>query len=674
MANSNSTDFLRFSAYSIRDAIIRKLSESSEFTDQIYEGSNLNILIDLVSYMYQCLVFQLNSAASESMFADTQIFENIVRLVSLLGYQAKGCTPSALQAYVTYTGDEETASLLPYTRFDTGLTDSNGKRIYFSTAKLNSTDNQAEIPVSKETASKVTFYNGQYKMYSTVFTASGLGNETFVLTGLKSNASADKYVAYNFIDVYVEDSKGNLTYWNYDSNGIFLKSRNLQDLAPESSLYGGSDSTEDKVYTVSLNEDKEYELHFGDGIVGKKLNAGDRVVIMYLDTNGPDGKVDIQDIDFGALKLEHSPSMFSMNSSLYARMFESADKSIANGSSYTIQSNAVAVSEFAAEESVDEIKLNAPNWFKTGNRLITKSDYEYFIKNNQNLRMNVFTGQPIADVKCMNNTEYVATFYKWLYIQGRDNNLENGGRHYFDQTFWNKNDYPFVDPADSNNTYLWIKTRNSEISERQDEYDAGYLGDELDKQLTPIKTMTTEIKVVKPVYVNFDICARPIGTEEELEDFKNDYFDPGTTYFDQNIDSYIEVTLDDNTLYVSTSIQDSIYNIILNEFNINTCRFGKVINYDIMLNKIYNIAGVRNVRTVYVKDGKLIRSYDGLSFATWSPILTDDENREGVDLTVGNSIRALEPFQFPMFIGKQLLSKRIKLIKKSMTAINTLKM
>ena len=94
------------------------------------------------------------------MFADTQIFENIVRLVSLLGYQAKGCTPSALQTYVTYTGDEETASLLPYTRFDTGLTDSNGKRIYFSTARLNSTDNQAEIPVSKETASKVTFYNG----------------------------------------------------------------------------------------------------------------------------------------------------------------------------------------------------------------------------------------------------------------------------------------------------------------------------------------------------------------------------------------------------------------------------------------------------------------------------------------------------------------------------------
>ena len=72
MATEDSrSDFLRFSAYSMKDLITRKLSQNSRFTDQIYEGSNLAILIDLVSYMYQCLVYQLNSAASESMFADT---------------------------------------------------------------------------------------------------------------------------------------------------------------------------------------------------------------------------------------------------------------------------------------------------------------------------------------------------------------------------------------------------------------------------------------------------------------------------------------------------------------------------------------------------------------------------------------------------------------------------
>lgn len=47
-----STDFVRFSPYSIKELIIRKLSEDSRFTDQIYEGSNINVLIDLVAYMY----------------------------------------------------------------------------------------------------------------------------------------------------------------------------------------------------------------------------------------------------------------------------------------------------------------------------------------------------------------------------------------------------------------------------------------------------------------------------------------------------------------------------------------------------------------------------------------------------------------------------------------------
>ena len=80
MANSN-IDFLRFSAYSMKELITRKLSEDSKFTDQVYEGSNLAILIDIVSYMYQCLAYQLNSAAAESMFADTQLYDNMIRLV-----------------------------------------------------------------------------------------------------------------------------------------------------------------------------------------------------------------------------------------------------------------------------------------------------------------------------------------------------------------------------------------------------------------------------------------------------------------------------------------------------------------------------------------------------------------------------------------------------------------
>lgn len=51
------TKYLRFSAYSMKELITRKLSEDTGFTDQVYEGSNLAVLIDIVSYMYQCLIY-----------------------------------------------------------------------------------------------------------------------------------------------------------------------------------------------------------------------------------------------------------------------------------------------------------------------------------------------------------------------------------------------------------------------------------------------------------------------------------------------------------------------------------------------------------------------------------------------------------------------------------------
>lgn len=68
---SKNTDYLRFSAYSIKELITRKLSEDALFTDQVYEGSNLAILIDIFAYMAQCMLYQLNNAAAESMFSDT---------------------------------------------------------------------------------------------------------------------------------------------------------------------------------------------------------------------------------------------------------------------------------------------------------------------------------------------------------------------------------------------------------------------------------------------------------------------------------------------------------------------------------------------------------------------------------------------------------------------------
>lgn len=57
---------------------------------------------------------------------------------------------------------------------------------------------------SSDSGVEVTFYNGKWRAYSVVFTASGLENETFVLDGLQSNSSEDKYVSGDFIRVVIE--------------------------------------------------------------------------------------------------------------------------------------------------------------------------------------------------------------------------------------------------------------------------------------------------------------------------------------------------------------------------------------------------------------------------------------------------------------------------------------
>ena len=315
---ADTNQFLKFSAYSIKDAITRRLAQDTKFTDEVYEGSNLAILIDLVSYMYQVLVYQLNNAASESMFSDSQIFENISRIVSLIGYHPKGCAPASFNAYIKWVGSDTTPPNLncfPYTRIDTGRTDSAGKKVFFSTKRYGADEGIDNEAFEEDLVLDQVMYNGQWKVYSTVFTASGVKNETFSLDGVGSDSEQQKYVADGFIDVYVQTEGELPKLWTNDSDGVFTRSKNVSTITVEETTFY---KNTDEVYTLSLNQNRDYEIKFGDGTIGKKLKAGDRVIAFYLDTNGPDGEVDLSDIDFSGVKLEHSAAMFGLNEDTYS--------------------------------------------------------------------------------------------------------------------------------------------------------------------------------------------------------------------------------------------------------------------------------------------------------------------------------------------------------------------
>lgn len=137
-----------------------------------------------------------------------------------------------------------------------------------------------------------------------------------------------------------------------------------------------------------------------------------------------------------------------------------------------------------------------------------------------------------------------------------------------------------ADPADANNTYLWIKSDHSDNG-IEDSYDLQTVERQINENLGPVKTMTTEIKVLKPVLVSFDICANP-----SYDYIKNIYLAGGGD-FDQGLDSYIEITIDDRTMFVGNQLQNMICDAITDYFDVQSCRMGQNVDLNQIANRIY---------------------------------------------------------------------------------------
>lgn len=651
MALQNS-DFLRFSAYSFKDMITKKMSENTKFTDQIYEDSNLAILIDLCAYLFQGLVYSLNNAAAESMFSDTQIYENISRLVKLIGYNPKGFIPAqATFQFYCETDDDDELHIPPYAAVKTDLTDSNGNTVYYSFSNITDVSNGKNEIILK---------NGIWKLYSTIFTANGSNYETFVLDGLKSDSSTDDpIIAHGGIDVYIKRN-GKFIKFKGLTDEIFISTTSKITIDPSpKQIYKNTD--DDRYFVIRLNEDKVYEIKFGNDINGQRLQANDQVYIFYLQTNGFDGKLSIVGEVTDKNVLEPA-SMLGLTDDIFYKGIVACVNTFENGDFDTTDTAIANVKELlsnlritnttistvpTAEESVEDIRTNAPNYYKLGNRLITKDDFEYYI-------INRFEGE-VIDVKCFNNWDYLSKFFGWLYKLGLHGNLvdrdynghKSDGQYYISNTKLTKYGYIYSDAADCNDIYLWIKYKEEGYYTARTE--------ELKADIQNIKTLTAELRILVPITVKFAICAAP--QKQTIAYLQNEI-----GVFDSNNENYIEITISDNSLYSSTAVKVQINQIFLNFFNITKQTIGKIIDFNKLTQEIYEIAGVQKVRTVYSSpDGMEYDRYiDGISMASWSSSLIDI----GDDVVIGANNRTLEDFQFPELYHSSITNK-IKVIKKS---------
>ena len=316
----------------IKSSIREYLRANSNFTDYDFEGSNLSVIIDTLAYNTYISSYNANMISNEVFIDGATLRENVVSLARNIGYVPH--SRSASRANIAFFIDTTAFTTNPLT-----LTLKSGVVATTSTSFGNQNfsfiiPQDITVPVVNGIAlfENVDIYEGTFIVNNFEVDANN-PNQKFIL----ENANID----IDSINVFVRDTQLSTV------KNSFKLSKNLFDITSES-----------RVFFIQEIEDQRYELIFGDGIFGKKLNNLNYIEVSYNITNGESA---------------NGVSSFNFN----GRIVDNNNRVITTGISLiTTNSSSQNGREI---ESVESIRKYAPRKYSSQNRAVTATDYETII-------------------------------------------------------------------------------------------------------------------------------------------------------------------------------------------------------------------------------------------------------------------------------------------------------
>ena len=294
------------------------LKGQSQFTDYDFEGSGLNIMLDTLAYNTHYNAFLANMLANE-MFLDTAQKRNSVASHA----KALGYTPVSTKAPVAWL----------------------------------------EVQVNDATGANIVMPAG----YAFSTTINGVGYNFINTTSRTIQPSAGLYVFGSGTGIPVYEGSWTTTRFTVDLNdtdqrfvipnegvdistlSVTLKesaaSTTTSTYLPASSLVDITATT--KAYFVQETVDNQWEIYFGDGIIGDAVDEGNVVILSYVITNATAAN--------GAVSFSASGSISAFNDITVTVI------SVAQGG--------------AVAETMESIKLSAPFSYAAQNRTVTAKDY-----------------------------------------------------------------------------------------------------------------------------------------------------------------------------------------------------------------------------------------------------------------------------------------------------------
>ena len=301
------------------------LSNQTIFKDYNFSGSNINVLLDVLSYNSYLNSFYLNMISSEMFMDSAQKLDSVVSHAKELNYVPRSSKSSEASLGFNVTGYGTTSPFIINKGSMFSGTNSNGNFTFVTDRDYayTSSNNVYVIP-------ELTVYEGKYTTDSFIY---DVNNEAqrFIL----SNPNVDT----DSIEVIVTESSVNTT---------FTKAETLYNLINTSS-----------VYFLQAAQNSKYEIVFGDGNFGRIPNNLSTVTINYRITNGTDAD--------GIISFICDEDLGVMNNG------EATIDTINVTSNSSGGSNA---------ESIDSIKFAAPRYFATQQRAVASDDYSSLVLSN----------------------------------------------------------------------------------------------------------------------------------------------------------------------------------------------------------------------------------------------------------------------------------------------------
>jgi len=593
--------YAAFDALTLRNLIVDRLNQSRVFTDQNYQGSNISTIIEIIAYSYHTLLFYLNQTSSESQFSQASLYENINKIVKVLNYNPLGMQTATLPFQSVGSGELASGS---YTIPRYSYFTANGVSYTFN-EDVTFFKNTSGVEILSDLSNQSLLYQGKTVEYPS-YVSMGEPYEQITITAVDKEGVNSSIDHFN-IDIYVKDNS---------------------KIVPAFELYQPTESLflEDfaaKKYEIRLNENGRYEVKFGNNIFGKQLNANDEVAIYYLQTDRQRGEVDVDSLN-GSILLFYTSDRFNtiLNDTLSNRLTR---LTIADSNKIAF-SNSDPSTQFRDIESVQSIKDNALNTFKTQFRLLATKDYETFVKKN--------FGGIMSSVKAVNNKDFINGHLKYYFDLGVEKPSAES-RVLLNQV-------SFGSSVSFNNVYVYTVPRFQKVTSLTSRLN--YLNQSqkqlISNEIAPYKLANSEVVLMDPIYVVTDFGVKDAG--EKLLATIGD-------------ESYLQIIANGASRRNFERIQKDVANIFTEYFKTTDDNLGLLVDINFLSAQVLNVEGVVDFKTVRSNNNFTI-SFPGLSLLMHNPVYPV------ADIRIVEQNIQLPYFKYPILADLSTFVNKIRVI------------